>query len=154
MEDCDVVNGPAGGDLMRLVGHLGRAGAATLCLAASAAADYSGFSDPAPSAGLERVKDLVSQGRFDQAFEDFEIADSAKRQLAEGLQAILPETDMKCVTIKRARQNPEFISEIFMTEHDGRIVYWTVSGEVQGSSFRMINFHYTDKFREIKELLY
>ncbi|MCV3270314.1 hypothetical protein [Roseobacter sinensis] len=139
---------------MRAFDHLGCAALASLCLAASAGAECSGFSDPPPSAGLERVKELVSEGRFDQAFEDFEIADAAKKQLADGLKAILPEEDMKCVTIKRARQNPEFISEIFMTEHDGRIVYWTVSGEAQGSSFRMINFHYTDKFREIKELLY
>ena len=63
------------------------------------AAACSGISDPPASAGLERVKTLISEGRFEAAFERFEISDEAKKRLAEGLEAVLPESTMSSETL-------------------------------------------------------
>ncbi|WP_299966340.1 hypothetical protein [uncultured Roseobacter sp.] len=135
--------------------RFGAAGIFGLALWSGAvAAACSGFDDPPASVGLEAVKEHIRTGDFATAFEGFEISDASKQQLAEGLEAVLPGDDMTCITIRRIRQNAGFISELFTTDDGQRILYWTVSREVRGDSFRMINFNYTDDFNDIKELLY
>ncbi|WP_299779583.1 hypothetical protein [uncultured Roseobacter sp.] len=128
-----------------------------LCLTGStmaAGGACSGFANPQGSAGLERVKGLISEGRFAEAFERFDVSEDAKRRLAEGLEAVVSEEALECITIKRSRQNPDFISEVFMTVGESGALYWTVSGIVDGLAFRMISFTYTDEFEDIRELIY
>ena len=127
------------------------------CLVGStmtAAATCSGFSNPAASAGLESIKALISQGRFTDAFVEFEVPHEAKRRLAEGLEPIVADDTMGCITIKRSRQNPRFIPVVCKTEGPQTVLYWTISGEVDGLTIRMINFSYSDDFNEIRGLIY
>ncbi len=103
---------------------------------------------------LERFKTLVSEGEFGTALLPFEIPQSAKTQLAGSLEAVAPDGFEDCTTIKRVRQSDHFISELFMTEVDGAVLYWAISGQIRGDRFRMINFNYSDKFDEFRELIY
>ncbi len=122
--------------------------------AASASAKCTPIKVPEPARGLEQFKDYIVEGKYKLAMLDFEVSDTAKQQLAGGLEALAPDGFTGCTTIKRARQSDHFISEVFMTEGDGAVLYWTISGQIIGSSFRMINFTYNDKFEEIRGLIY
>lgn len=128
--------------------------ALTTVLAASASAKCTAINVPEPVRDLEEFKASVVNGDYNVAMLNFEISDAAKQQIAGGLEAIAPDGFKECTTIKRVRQSDYFISEVFMTEFDGTILYWTISGQTDGSSFRMINFTYHDEFEKIRGLIH
>ncbi|WP_157598835.1 hypothetical protein [Tateyamaria omphalii] len=125
-----------------------------ISVTSAAWASCSPIDDPEALADLERFKTLVTDGEFGTAMLPFEISQSAKTQLVGGLEAVAPNGFEDCTTIKRVRQSDHFISEIFMTEADGKVLYWAISGQIRRGSFRMINFNYSDRFEDFRELMY
>lgn len=122
--------------------------------AQAVSASCAGIGEPPAGADLEDVKYLIVDGRIDDAFATFAIDKERKRSLVTSVKALLPGKIKRCITVKRYRPSSVFVSEVFMTESDDGIPWWSFFGVTHGSKFEMMNFSVDTDFAAGRELLY